>query len=44
MSFASIAERLAHQDIGSSWIFKGFLATPLGTKQLVFHIQEFVKD
>lgn len=44
VSFASVAERLAHQDIGSSWIFKGFLATPLGTKQLVFHIQEFVKD
>ena len=44
VSFGSVAERLAHQDIGSNWQFKGFLATPRGTKQLVFHIQEFTKD
>ncbi len=41
VSFGSIAERLATQDIGSHWTFKGFLATPRGTKRLVFHIQEF---
>lgn len=44
VSFGSVAERLAHQDIGSNWTFKGFLATPRGTKQLVFHIQEFAKE
>ena len=44
VSFGSVAERLARQDIGSTWSFKGFLATPRGTKQLVFHIQEFAKD
>ena len=44
VSFGSVAERLALQDIGSSWTFKGFLATPRGTKLLVFHIQEFAKD
>lgn len=41
VSFGSVAERLAQQEIGSSWLFKGFLASPRGTKQLVFHIQEF---
>ncbi len=41
VSFGSIAERLTTQDIGSLWTFKGFLATPRGTKRLVFHIQEF---
>ena len=44
VSFGAIAERMARQDIGSNWVFTGFLATPRGTKQLVFHIQEFVKD
>ncbi len=44
VSFGSVAERLAQQDIGSNWKFKGFLATPRGTKQLVFHIQEFAKE
>ena len=42
--FGSVAESLARQDIGSHWKFTGFLATPHGTKQIVFHIQEFVKD
>jgi primosomal replication protein N len=42
--FGSVAESLSRQDIGSHWRFTGFLATPRGTKQLVFHIQEFVKD
>ncbi len=44
VSFGVVAERLAKQDIGSNWKFKGFLATPRGTKQLVFHIQEFARD
>jgi len=44
VSFGSVAERLTQLDIGSQWKFKGFLATPRGTKQLVFHIQEFAKD
>jgi primosomal replication protein N len=44
VSFGAVAERLVKQDIGSNWTFKGFLATPRGTKQLVFHIQEFAKD
>ena len=44
VSFGAVAERLAQQDIGSNWKFKGFLATPRGTKQLVFHIQEFAKE
>ena len=44
VSFGSVAERLVKQDVGSHWTFKGFLATPRGTKQLVFHIQEFAKD
>ncbi|MFZ2122519.1 MAG: primosomal replication protein N [Rhodoferax sp.] len=43
VSFGSVAERLAQQEIGSSWLFKGFLASPRGTKQLVFHIQEFAQ-
>lgn len=41
VSFGSVAERLVKQDVGSSWTFKGFLASPRGTKQLVFHVQEF---
>jgi len=44
VSFGSVAERLAQQEIGSSWLFKGFLASPRGTKQLVFHIQEFAQS
>lgn len=44
VSFGSIAERLAKQDVGTNWIFKGFLATPRGTKRLVFHIQEFASE
>jgi len=44
VAFGAIAERLAKQDIGSSWNFKGFLATPKGAKKVVFHIQDFVKE
>jgi len=41
VSFGAIAERLVRLDIGSKWTFKGFLANPRSSKQLVFHIQEF---
>jgi primosomal replication protein N len=44
VSFGSVAERLAKQEIGSNWLFKGFLASPRGTRQLVFHIQEFTQS
>lgn len=43
VALGTVAEQLARQDIGSHWNFKGFLATPRGTKHVVFHIQEFVK-
>jgi primosomal replication protein N len=44
VSFGAVAERLTNQSIGTRWTFKGFLATPRGTKQLVFHIQEFTNE
>ncbi len=44
VAFGAVAERLAKQDIGSSWNFRGFLATPRGAKYVVFHIQEFAKN
>ncbi|WP_296490281.1 primosomal replication protein N [Rhodoferax sp.] len=44
VSFGSVAERLAQQELGSSWLFKGFLASPRGSKQLVFHVQEFAQS
>jgi primosomal replication protein N len=43
VAFGATAERLVKQDVGSSWNFKGFLATPKGAKNIVFHIQEFAK-
>jgi primosomal replication protein N len=44
VAFGAMAERLARQTIGSSWLFKGFLATPIKGKYVVFHIQEFEQD
>jgi len=44
VAIGTVAEQLAKQDIGSSWRFAGFLATPRGTKYVVFHIQEFIKE
>jgi len=44
VALGTVAEQLARQDIGSSWNFTGFLATPRDTKYVVFHIQEFVKE
>jgi primosomal replication protein N len=43
VAFGAVAEQLARQDIGSSWNFKGFVATPRGAKHVVFHIQEFAQ-
>ncbi len=40
----AMAERLVRQSIGSVWQFKGFLATPIKGKSVVFHIQEFEQD
>lgn len=44
VAFGTLAERLAKQAIGSSWKFRGFVATPRNGKNLVFHIQEFSQD
>jgi len=44
VAFGAVAERLTRQDVGSSWKFKGFLATPGKGKHVVFHIQEFQQD
>ncbi len=41
VAFASIAETLGRQAIGSSWNFTGFLATPRNGKHPVLHIQSF---
>jgi primosomal replication protein N len=41
VAMGASAERLAHQAIGSSWRFTGFVATPRNGKHVVFHIQEF---
>ncbi|GAB4399198.1 MAG: primosomal replication protein N [Rhodoferax sp.] len=36
-----LAERLQLQDLGSQWLFEGFLASPNKTRRVVFHIQDF---
>ena len=41
VAFGTVAERLAKQAIGSVWSFKGFLATPLNGKHVVYHLQDF---
>ncbi len=41
VALGALAERLVRQDIGSSWKFTGFLASPRNGKSVVFHIQEF---
>ena len=42
VAFASNAERLKIQMLGSQWNFKGFLAQVRNGKGVVFHIQEFL--
>ena len=44
VAFGANAERLAHQAIGSSWRFTGFVASPRNGKHVVFHIQEFLQE
>jgi primosomal replication protein N len=44
VALGSNAERLAHQAIGSSWRFTGFVATPRNGKHVVFHIQDFLQE
>jgi primosomal replication protein N len=44
VAFASVAERLAKQALGSQWRFKGFLASQRNGKGVVFHIQEFSQE
>ncbi|OQW90112.1 MAG: primosomal replication protein N [Rhodoferax ferrireducens] len=44
VAFGAVAEQLARQTIGSSWNFKGFVATPRSAKHVVFHIQEFAQQ
>jgi primosomal replication protein N len=44
VALGAVAEQLAVQDMGSKGTFKGFLASPRGRKNVVFHIQEFAKE
>jgi primosomal replication protein N len=44
VALGAVAEQLAVQDIGSKGAFKGFLASPRGGKNVVFHLQEFAKE
>ncbi len=44
VALGAVAERLIKLEIGSKAWFLGFLATPHGTKRLLFHIQEFTKE
>ena len=44
VALGAVAEQLAVQDIGSKGAFKGFLASPHGGKNVVFHLQEFAKE
>ena len=40
VAFGAMAERLAQQPIGSTWLFTGFLATPRNGKHAVLHVQD----
>ncbi len=44
VAFGALAERIARQAIGSTWVFQGFLATPRNSKSLVLHIQDIQPD
>ena len=39
-AFGAVAETLSRQALGSSWKFKGFLASARNAKTVVFHIQQ----
>ena len=43
VAFGTVAERLTKQALGSEWKFQGFVASPRNSKQLVFHIQDFIQ-
>jgi primosomal replication protein N len=43
VALGTLAERLAHQAVGSSWNFRGFLANARQGKSVVFHIQDFLQ-
>lgn len=43
VAFATVAETLSVQAIGSDWSFTGFLASPKRSKGVVFHIQACTK-
>lgn len=38
------SERLAVQNLGSSWIFSGFMSNSAKGKSLIFHIQDFLQE
>ena len=42
VAIGTVAERLAHQAVGSQWRFTGFLASARNAKHPVFHIQAFL--
>lgn len=44
VALGALAERLGRQAVGSNWCFTGFLASRQGSKQVVFHIQDFQQD
>ncbi len=44
LAFGVLAERLARQNLGSSFCFQGFLATGRGGKTVVLHIQDIQQD
>jgi primosomal replication protein N len=44
VAFGALAERLARQALGSSWSFRGFLATPRNSKTVVLHIQDIQQN
>jgi primosomal replication protein N len=44
LALGEVAERLNGKEMGSSWLFGGFLATPRQGKSVVLHIQDFQQD
>jgi primosomal replication protein N len=44
IAFGVQAERLAKLELGSRWLFNGFLVTPRQRKQVVLHIQDMQPD
>jgi len=40
VALGALAERVARQTVGSTWVFQGFLATPRNSKTVIFHLQD----